>query len=300
MPREAQLYASAHDGVFGQLYLITLLFGSSLLTAGSAVDWFGAGWAAAGQLYAFGGFFCALHMMYFLLGWEGAGTLVVLFGSLVWAEFFKWLGLFVPTLVAFGFFFQLMSASAASSTAGTNVESFFKTFFLYSFDVSLNAQSTASAFERGSPTSLDPQVNRSLFLVVYILFLFFSTVALISLLIGQMSFVLNNAFTRKSDFLLERLRAMLLLDSMCTRAIDRFPANLEDRYWVQSKQHGARAAFHLLQHNKAPWMSDAGTNLARDAVRRPAHRHRAANFPGSPEPDSGPAPSPVRVSPRSQ
>jgi hypothetical protein len=257
-PREVQLYASAHGGVFGNLYLATLLLGSGLLAAGAAIDWSGGlGWAYAGPFYAFGGFCSALHLMYFLLGWEGAGTLIVMFSSLVWAEFFKWLGLFIPTLVAYAFFFQLMSASvnAEAGGAGVNVESFFRDFFLFSFDVSLNSQPTNNAYTLGNPTAANPKTNHTLLLIVYVFFLFFSTVALISLLIGQMSFVLNNAFTRKSDFLLERLRAMHLLDSMTTRAKDRFPDLLEDRYWVLPKA-GERPSFHWLAHKKAPWIND--------------------------------------------
>lgn len=237
-PREAQLYASAHDGVFGRLYLFTLLCGSFLLTLGAALD-LGGGWAWSGMLYSFGGFFSAFHMMYFLLGWEGTGTLVVMFGTLIWGEFFKWLGLFIPTLVAYGFFFQLMSATVNTGSVGTNIEAFLKFFLLFSFDNSLNTQSSmgglgdvpaSRAHEFGDPTSYNVKLNHVLFVIVFIVFLFFSTVALISLLVGQMSWVLNTqGFTRKSDFLLERLRAMLLLDSMTTRARDRNPLRLEDR-----------------------------------------------------------------------
>lgn len=71
---------------------------------------------------------------------------------------------------------------------------------------------------------------------MFLFFLFFSTIYLVSLLVAQMSFVLNNtSSTRKSDFLLERLRACMLLDSM-SRPQDRFPAQQEDRYWVQAER----------------------------------------------------------------
>ena len=73
-PREVQLYAAAHDGVFGHLYLMTLFTASGLLSAGGAVDlWGGGGWAAATPLYAFGGLFSILHCLYFLLGIESRG-----------------------------------------------------------------------------------------------------------------------------------------------------------------------------------------------------------------------------------
>lgn len=65
-PREVQLYASAHGGVFGNLYLATLLLGSGLLAAGAAIDWPGGlGWAYAGPFYAFGGFCSACVVLLF-------------------------------------------------------------------------------------------------------------------------------------------------------------------------------------------------------------------------------------------
>ena len=138
-PREVQLYAAAHDGVFGHLYLMTLFTASGLLSAGGAVDlWGGGGWAAATPLYAFGGLFSILHCLYFLLGIESAGSLVVMLCTLIWAEFFKWLGLFVPALLAFALFFQVMSVDASSGSVALNFEAYFRTFVLaWGFDNTL-------------------------------------------------------------------------------------------------------------------------------------------------------------------
>ena len=152
--------------------------------------------------------------------------------------------------------------------------------------------SPAPAVTASSPVpanALNIPANHALFLIVFIGSLIFLGVALISLLIAQFSYVLTNAFTRKSDFLLERLRACMLLDSM-TRSCDRFPRNPEDRYWVQfrSKQGDGEAEGRALPRNdkstlrpyflwqsfkKSPWVSDvSGKNLAREAVKEAVAR----------------------------
>ena len=97
-----------------------------------------------------------------------------------------------------------------------------------------------------------------------------------------MSFVLNNAMTRKSDFLLERLRACMVLDTMA-RARDRFPRHPEDRYWVLVRTtdgdgeelgralpqaaSARRPFFHWQSYAASPWLSREGKNLAHEALK---------------------------------
>ena len=120
--RESALYTSAHCGRFGVFHLFTLLVGSGLLFAGALVDFYG-GWAQAYLVYTAGSFFFTLHLIYFLLGWEYTGPLIVMVFSVITNEFLRWLCLFLPVVVVFGLPLYTLSMSAPVAMGGSNITS---------------------------------------------------------------------------------------------------------------------------------------------------------------------------------
>ncbi len=103
--RGAAIFQSAHSGRFGGFHLVSLLLGSGLLFVGSLVD-LHSGLSKSHLVYSIGCFFISVHLIYFLIGWEYTGPLVVMLFNVVHVEFWRWLCLFVSAVPP-PFFFAL-------------------------------------------------------------------------------------------------------------------------------------------------------------------------------------------------
>jgi hypothetical protein len=106
-PHMSAAYVAGHSGSFGQFYVYTLLLASALLGIAGVVD-LRSGWQASSVLYAIGGFLAGGHLIYFLLGFQRTGPLIVMLGVAL-PTFSRWLCLFVPTLFVFAYALFVLS-----------------------------------------------------------------------------------------------------------------------------------------------------------------------------------------------
>lgn len=190
--REVQLYTASHGGMFGVFYLYTLLLGSGFLAAGASLD-FVYGWMTAGAVYAFGIFFSLIHLLYFSLGFENSGPLVVMMFITFVREFFRWFAIWFPVAFSFASFFYFVNASTNAHTndaeATWNGFSFFfrRIFVQVNFDNSFNPQPASTIDNLPEAESVSPMANNTLFLLFWMSYITISGVGLIALLIAQMT-----------------------------------------------------------------------------------------------------------------
>ena len=88
--REEVVYATIHGGNLGIFHLVTLLMGSGLLAVAASID-LAVGWSYAVNTYAVGGTFAIAHLLYYLVGFERTGPLVVMLGSSVATDYTRWM-----------------------------------------------------------------------------------------------------------------------------------------------------------------------------------------------------------------
>jgi hypothetical protein len=154
-------YIAGHSGSFGKFYVISLLAASSLLGAAGVVD-LRSGWQASSVLYALGGFFAGGHLLYFLLGFARTGPLMVMLGVAL-PTFSRWLCLFVPTILVFGFALFVLSQPADAVQNGFS--QFVNVYVLGAFDNSMQPQPTANFVTLKGTSSVTAQVRIELFVV---------------------------------------------------------------------------------------------------------------------------------------
>ena len=271
--RESALYVSAHCGRFGVFHVSTMLLGSLLLTAGGLIDLL-SGWAQAYLVYTSGAFFFTVHLLYFLLGWEYTGPLIVMVFSVINTEFFRWLCLFAPMLLVFGLPLFVLNRSAWAPAAGGNATDTLQQS-LASFSSMLgvvmdNSQNTYQAgvvpgiVGRGANTP----GSTLLIVLLWVVCLFVCTITLMALLIAMFGRAFEAQADRGADFvsaecsaarlflcalvqrpltrlppppslspnaqLIERMRANMMLESLQTIQ-GRFHVRPRDRYWLMNK-----------------------------------------------------------------
>lgn len=192
LSREVQLYTASHGGTFGTFYLYTLLLGSGFLAVGSIIDLVYA-WQSAGAVYAFGSFFSFAHLLYFSLGFESSGPLVVTFAITISREFMRWLSIWFAVAFSFASFFYFIDASTNSYWSYTDatwngLSIFFRRFFVQvNFDNSFNPQPSSSIDQLPESESVIPMANNTLFLLLWMAYIMLSSVGLVALLIAQMT-----------------------------------------------------------------------------------------------------------------
>jgi hypothetical protein len=268
--QKSVLYQSAHSGRFGLFHTSTLLLGGGLFFAASLCDLL-SGWDAARQVYSSGSFFYMLHLLYFLLGWSYTGPLIVMVVSVITTEFVRWMTVFVPMAITFAFPFFILSTfpsaatSDASALAGAITASLFNATSTTNTSITTNTTTTILLPPLGSSllNSLAFVVNnffnplegqatpdaltsggdglngaRDVFLSVagWVAAVFILAVTLTSLLVAMFTRAFDAQSDRGADFLIERMRANMMLASLQLNH-ERFYEAPQGRYWLLNRTH---------------------------------------------------------------
>ena len=307
---ETTLYASAHSGRFGVFHLLTLLLGSGLLFTGGYLDYM-YGLAAAGIVsdggapavfYATGSFFLSLHLLYFALGWEYTGPLLVMVFSVVSTEFVRWVWLVLPILLCFAFPFYFLAAfpspgaaaaaaaaaplaanaTAANATAAAGAPAWLSLssgqLFAGSLGAVIDQQFNPWASSdylgyasAGGATGI--AASNYLALAGWLGMVLVLSITLMSLLIAMFSRAFDAQSERGADFLIERLRAEMLLESLQTYH-ERFHARQRDKSFLLNLTLDVHPSGHRLEPRTAPGQ-ESSANAHRSALlHRPYFLHK--------------------------
>ena len=264
MTRSANLYNASHGGFFGNFYTYSILLASGLSFLGALVDIWGGGWGNSHIFYAFGLFFGCIHLLYYLLASASGGPLFVMVGNIVLPTLLKWFMIMIPVSLAFAGHQFLLDAGPRNGEGGTLLERGFIYIFKHSFlgfvtdNVFNNFPSRASFSDEHGLAKL-PQVGTNVIqagqvftIINWFVLVYLCTVSLTSLLVA----LLSNAFTeqsnKRSDFLVERLRACLLLESHLTDMERYFGIKELDRYFVVNNVD-FNAVFGVNDNKKWEW-----------------------------------------------
>jgi hypothetical protein len=224
--REQALYVSAHSGRLGKFHTVTLLSGSLLLLLGGLQDLHGQGsfFNAPLTLYQSGIFLLSLHLFYFLAGWEYTGPLLVSVFSVVTSEFVRWLWLFIPLGLCLAFPLFLAAPGATPDVYGH--------LFTLIVDQTHNPF-PEKAFLSEVGEGLGKYSKVIAILVWAISFVMLATV-LMSLLIAQFTRVFDSQHSRGVDFLIERVRMNMMVETMQS-GTERFHVSNRNRYWLLNR-----------------------------------------------------------------
>lgn len=240
--REALLFTAGHGGSFGAYYLFTLIVGGALVAVGATVD-LALGWASASILYTVGAFFQTSHLLYFLLGSDAVGPLVVMLGYVAVVEFGKWLAVFLPVIALIAFSMTILDVGAAPGSPDDLVTlpveagfvSYFQAHLLrWGLDASFQPAPTVGVLNDPvhGQSSVSPAASSSIFLVLLLFLLFVSCVGLMALLIALMTRAFDIHLSQpRSRWHIERVRACMLLESGMSPRARLHPAQ-RNRYFI--------------------------------------------------------------------
>jgi hypothetical protein len=232
--------------VFGTWYTFTLLFSALLLSVGAGVDLWGGGWGNAHFFYAFGVMSQVLHLMYFLLASERAGPLFVIVITVVFPILFKWLLVMTPIAIAFAtaqFLFDagpLYYAKSMHDLSSSGTTSFLlNTYLGWVTDNTFNNFPSLDSFKPAHGLEMYPRVGTTviqagqvLTVIWWFVLVYITAICITSLLVALLSNAFDEQQGKRSGFLVERLRASMLVESrMC--GMERFFGERErDRYYI--------------------------------------------------------------------
>ena len=270
---ETTLYVSAHSGRFGVFHVGTLLLGSGLLFTGGCIDFeYGLGAAGAASdggvtaaLYASGSFFFSLHLIYFALGWEYTGPLLVMVFSVITTEAVRWIWLVLPILLSFAFPFFFLAAypapgaaallnasAAANATAGPSSWLSLASGRLFGsslgvvVDQGFNPYAGSAYLSQASGGGTAIAANSYLVLAGWLGVVFILSITLMSLLVAMFSKAFDAQSERGADFLIERLRAEMMLESLQTYH-ERFHVRHRDKSFLLNKTLDVLPSGHRLE-----------------------------------------------------
>jgi hypothetical protein len=249
--RLSRVYTSGHSGRTGIFHLLTLLLGSGLLLAASLTDLYRGGLAAAQWLYSSGSFFFSLHLLYFGLGWEYTGPLLVMIFSVLTTELVRWVFLFIPVILIFSWPLFLSAAyvdpSLFANATTANVGNTLARSMAVVLDQAFNPYATLDVphSEGGSATTFTGNV---LSVMGWVVLVFIISIVLMSLLVAMFTRTIEQHSERAADFLIERVRIMQMLESTLTH-FQRIHVHPQDRPWLENvpmdvRQSGDRMEPH--------------------------------------------------------
>ena len=242
--RLSRVYTSGHSGRTGLFHLSTLLLGSGLLFAAAIVDLYYGGLAAAQWMYSSGSFFFSLHLLYFGLGWDYTGPLLVMMFSVITNELVRWLWVFIPIVLIFSWPLFLSAAyvdpSVLANATSVSVGNTLAKSMAVVLDQAFNPYSTLDVPNRegGSATTFTGNVVSVMGWVVLV---FLISIVLMSLLVAMFTRTFEQHSARAADFLIERVRIMQMLESKLTH-FHRVHVNPKDRYWLENVPMDVRHA----------------------------------------------------------
>ncbi len=257
--RLSRVYTSGHSGRTGLFHISTLLLGSGLLFAAAIVDLYYGGLAAAQWMYSSGSFFFSLHLLYFGLGWDYTGPLLVMMFSVITNELVRWLWVFIPIVLIFSWPLFLSAAyvdpSLLANATSASVGSTLAKSMAMVLDQAFNPYSTLDVPNRegGSATTFTGNVVSVMGWVVLV---FLISIVLMSLLVAMFTRTFEQHSARAADFLIERVRIMQMLESKLTH-FHRMHLNPKDKYWLDNVPMDVRQAGDRME----PHSPDPTVNL---------------------------------------